>query len=464
MAKKTNQAVITALLILCTLLALIYFTGVFYFKSHFPFHTTFLGYDISEKTPSVIDDCMAQETEARTLTLLGRGDVQDTIPLSSAINYRRTVIEPADGWIRATDAWLWPRSIFKSSDRSREASISYDVGRLASILATSRLMDDENVTPPEDAHLEWQDGILVLVPETEGTELNRLNTLYAVCNAIESDEAFLDLDAAGCYLSPSVYRDNAELHRILARYEAISFQQIELDMTGASVILTPDDILAFYNTDEDEGIMSLSESAVLSFVQSLKDEFDTYERSRLFTDHYGNERSVGTWADTYGFKMNLDETTALLIETLYSHESTTIEPVWINRGQVRLENGSDIGDTYIEVSISKQKLWAYIDGTQVLSTDIVSGNSGNHDTPRGVFRILSMKRNALLVGDDYETPVDYWMPITWQGVGLHDADWRSSFGGSIYTRNGSHGCINLPDWAASQLYYSFSSGTPVVIW
>lgn len=464
MAKKTKQAVITVLLILCALFALIYFTGVVFFKTYFPFHTTFLGYDISEQTPSAIDDCMALETESHTLTLLGRGDMQETIPLSSAINYRRTVTEPADGWIRSSDAWLWPRSIFRSTDRSQAVSVSYDLGRLVSILATSRLMDEDYVIPPKNAYLEWQDGILVLIPETEGNELNRTQTLAAVRSAIEADEAILDLNAAGCYRSPSVYRNDAELHRILSRYEAISFQQIDLEMTGSSVTLTPDDVLAFYNIDDDEGILTLSEAKVDFFVQKLKDEYDTYERSRLFTDHYGNERSVGTWADTYGFRMDLAETTALLLQTLNSHESTTIEPVWTNRGFVRLENGSDIGDTYIEISISKQKLWAYIDGAQVLSTDIVSGNSGTHDTPRGVFRILSMKRNAVLVGEDYETPVDYWMPITWQGVGLHDADWRSSFGGSIYTRNGSHGCINLPDWAASQLYYSFSPGTPVVIW
>ena len=54
------------------------------------------------------------------------------------------------------------------------------------------------------------------------------------------------------------------------------------------------------------------------------------------------------------------------------------------------------------------------------------------------------------------------MPFTWDGQGLHDASWRSSFGGSIYSYNGSHGCVNLPVSFASQLYEEAKTGTPVI--
>ncbi|MBR4020246.1 MAG: L,D-transpeptidase, partial [Firmicutes bacterium] len=47
--------------------------------------------------------------------------------------------------------------------------------------------------------------------------------------------------------------------------------------------------------------------------------------------------------------------------------------------------------------------------------------------------------------------------------GLHDADWRSDFGGSIYYSGGSHGCVNMPPASAAQLYGYVSSGTPVIV-
>ena len=37
------------------------------------------------------------------------------------------------------------------------------------------------------------------------------------------------------------------------------------------------------------------------------------------------------------------------------------------------------------------------------------------------------------------------------GIGFHDASWRNTFGGTIYKKNGSHGCVNMP-YAAAKTY------------
>ena len=55
------------------------------------------------------------------------------------------------------------------------------------------------------------------------------------------------------------------------------------------------------------------------------------------------------------------------------------------------------------------------------------------------------------------------MPFRANAWGLHDASWRSSFGGSIYVYNGSHGCVNLPSSAAAELYEIIDVGCPVLI-
>lgn len=449
---------------LLILAALVYFAGVKYFQTHFPFHTTFLGYDLSEQTADAVGTCMEQETDARTLTLLGKDGQTESILLSSAVDYQRSVAEPSGGWIDPDDSWFWPQSLFRSTDLSRSVLISYDPDKLAAVLDASSFMDKALVTAPKNAYLEWRDGVLELIPEIEGNELYRSRTLQKMQVSVETDIDTLDLVAEGCYREPSVRSDDRELNRTLERYRVINFQQIEIDLTDVNVTLTPDDVLDLYLINAAQTRYLLQEDDVAALVAQLKEEYDTYERSRPFVNHYGNEISVGTGADTYGFRMDADATTELLIETLESKQSVTIEPVWVNSGWARQENGSDIGGTYIEVSISNQCLWAYVDGEQVMSTNVVTGNAGNHDTPRGVFRILNKARNTVLVGDDYESPVSYWMPLTWRGVGLHDASWRGSFGGSIYTYNGSHGCINMPEWAASQLYNTFGAGTPVVVW
>jgi len=53
------------------------------------------------------------------------------------------------------------------------------------------------------------------------------------------------------------------------------------------------------------------------------------------------------------------------------------------------------------------------------------------------------------------------MPFN-NGIGLHDATWKSKFGGVVYKGNGSHGCVNCPLDLAKTIYNSIDVNTPVV--
>ena len=48
------------------------------------------------------------------------------------------------------------------------------------------------------------------------------------------------------------------------------------------------------------------------------------------------------------------------------------------------------------------------------------------------------------------------------GIGFHDASWRNTFGGTIYKKNGSHGCVNMPYAAAKTLFENVYAGMPVI--
>lgn len=47
-------------------------------------------------------------------------------------------------------------------------------------------------------------------------------------------------------------------------------------------------------------------------------------------------------------------------------------------------------------------------------------------------------------------------------IGLHDATWRSTFGGTIYKTSGSHGCVNLPPAVAKTIFENIAAGVPVL--
>lgn len=121
-------------------------------------------------------------------------------------------------------------------------------------------------------------------------------------------------------------------------------------------------------------------------------------------------------------------------------------------------------NTYIVISISNQYLTYYQMGKVALETSVVTGNNGN--TPYGTYYLNNKARNVTLKGpedDPYESFVYYWMPFISSTHGMHDATWRSRFGGNIYTYDPSHGCVNMPLDKAADLYYMVEIGTPVYI-
>ena len=125
------------------------------------------------------------------------------------------------------------------------------------------------------------------------------------------------------------------------------------------------------------------------------------------------------------------------------------------------------GNTYIEVDICHQHLWYYVNGELFLESDVVTGKESDPEraTPPGAYKVWSRESPRKLgtyAVQGYETWVNYWMPVTYTGIGLHDLN-RSAYGGDIYINNGSHGCINLPLDVAKKIYDEVTINTPVMI-
>lgn len=112
----------------------------------------------------------------------------------------------------------------------------------------------------------------------------------------------------------------------------------------------------------------------------------------------------------------------------------------------------------IIVIISSQNATYYKKGEAILTSSVVTG-SNDSPTPRGLFSIKVKNTNSTLMG----AHVDYFIEFN-NGIGIHDASWRKTFGGSIYKKNGSHGCVNAPLDFVKALYEKCSiKNTKVLI-
>lgn len=296
-----------------------------------------------------------------------------------------------------------------------------------------------------------------IVPETQGNLPKKDKVKELLSEAVRTLKTKVNLEEQDCYESPTVYRDDQELNTLATNLN--HYVNVSITYTfGDNEEVVNGDLINQWITVNDDLSISLDKTYVDEYVASLRKKYDTIFRPRSFMTSY--EREVSIASGDYGWWMNYTQEAIELAKMIEAGESGERTPVYF---QTAAQYGSrDYGDTYVEVNLTAQHMFYYENGKLILESDFVSGNSSKgNGTPDGVYGITYKQRNATLVGEDYETPVSYWMPFN-KHIGLHDATWRYRFGSNIYKSSGSHGCINLPYKVAQELYSRISQGVPVI--
>ena len=212
---------------------------------------------------------------------------------------------------------------------------------------------------------------------------------------------------------------------------------------------------------DEDGNVILDENLVRQYVADLGLKYDTMGQTRTFLTY--DNRQVEIKGGDYGWVIDQDEEVKALIAAIESGVTQVREPVYLYSGYSRGTN--DIGSTYVEIDLTNQRLVFYQKGTPIVDTPIVSGNPDIEGcgTPTGCYALDAKESPAVLTGEDYEANVTYWMPFA-GNVGIHDASWRSEFGGNLYLWEGSHGCVNVPYDKAAEIYANSEVGMPVVVY
>lgn len=461
LAKKKNKLwaiiLLSAAICLFLLVFLYVIMGLRYRGSFFP-KTVINGIDASGMEPGELAQKILEKAENYSLVLDERNQHQEQI-LGDRIKLRVEVaVEKLEEIVREQNSVLW---LFQSMGRKEyqaELNVSFDEALLSEEIRNLDCMDSGQVTAPEDAHEKYFKGTgYRIVPEVPGNKVKKKKLKMAVRETLSDLKDSLSLEKLGCYYDPKVSKSDEELKekvRVLNQYT---------DMTVTYIFGEKKEILdgvqiSKWIQDVQKGKVTVNEKKIKQYVGKLADTYDTVYKSRNFKTSYGPAVRIGQ--GDYGFKIDQEREAKTLKKIILSGKSREREPVYAQRGA---EYGpKDYGDTYVELNLTTQHLFLYKKGKCILETDFVSGclAKGN-GTPCGIYAITYKQRDAVLKGADYRSEVSYWMPFN-QGIGLHDANWRTKFGKDIYKNNGSHGCINLPPQKAKIIYETVEKGTPVI--
>ncbi|MCD7980817.1 MAG: L,D-transpeptidase/peptidoglycan binding protein [Clostridiales bacterium] len=458
--QKRRRKILVAVIIV-VIAAAVYLGGSLFFMNRFLPNTVVNGYSCSGKTVEQTRALFDQRASDYVLTLSERDGVQEEIS-GAEIGLSVNVGTGLDDVLEEQNGFFWVFSFLRDEESDITIDVSYDETALEGALSALSCMDESLMVDSENARLsDYTEGSsYTLVDEVYGTRIQEDVFTEKIDEAILSLSEELDLEAAGCYTDPVYTAESEAAQNMLETANRYVGTTITYTFGDNTEVLDGSVISQWIQVAEDLTV-TLDEEQEAAFVSDLAGTYDTKWKSRTLVSHSGTTVTVPAGGN-YGWRVNQDETLAALQGYLEAGEDYTGEVVYYQTAAQYGEN--DYGTTYIEVSISAQHFWYYVDGVVVLESDFVSGDvSKGHDTPKGAYRIAYKARNQTLEGQGYSSPVDYWMPFV-DGVGFHDASWRTQFGGSIYLNNGSHGCLNLPYSAAQQLYEMIEAGTAVLIY
>ena len=323
------------------------------------------------------------------------------------------------------------------------------------------------------SNLELEDDKLQIVLGENGYEIQEekekiLNMSLAqdkITEAIQKLEMEINLEEEGCYFTREETLEMQNVRDLFGKIERVQNSLLTYKLKETEKKIMPSEAALWIAKDIDDsfkldkqGNLTFDKDAVTDFVEQLAKDYDTWQKFPFVT-HDGREIVLNK--GNYGTKIYQQKEVSWLMDYLENPTEMVREPAYIRN--ITYGDSNLINTTYVEVDMTQQKMMFFSEGEKVFETEVVTGcTSQGMGTPEVVCYVYSKTKNAILRGKNYRSFVNYWVPV-YGGIGLHDATWRDKFGGEIYKKSGSHGCVNTPLERMAELYDMLEVGMPVVI-
>ncbi len=445
------------LLIITTSSIVIYLLISLYFFSHFFFHTEINGINVSLNAHRDLSSIISNYIKKYELLLVERDGELEVIT-SQDIDMRYSKANSFAKLKHMQNPFLWMSSLFKSKRYYIKDLYNYNTVLLDTRINQLKCIN-KKIIEPHNADFKYSDGSYEIVKEINGNKINKSQLNKAINKYISEGRRQLNLDLMHCYENPKYTMSSEkalgtknQLNKYVSTKITYQFGNITEQLDGTTIhqwLSINEDLEVVINTKE-----------VAAYIKALSKKYNTVGIVREFQTSTG--KKVELQGGLYGWKINRDAETEALINHIKHADVTTKEPSYLQKAFSR--EGNEIGNTYVEINISRQHLWFYKNGKMITQGSIVTGNPNRGNaTVLGVYMVNYKQKGATLTGPGYEAKVTYWMPF-FGNIGLHDASWRYRFGGDIYLRNGTHGCVNAPLYLAKIVFQNIEEGTPVIIY
>ena len=339
--------------------------------------------------------------------------------------------------------------------------ISIDAKLLKAFLEEIPEMKEENMVEPQNALIAWAGTEFLIQKETYGSVINLEEAITYASEKIKNDEEVVNFTLI-TDIYPEIFAEDLESEK--NELNTFLNSSINFELTNGEIVTLDSNTIKYWVYLDENGKFAFdTEYGVSQFVDYLASKVDETNSSIQFTPTDFEGTVTLDISSEARPRLDKEKEITEIMGMLGNPDPIYTKPIY-DKALI-----TDNLVSYVELDISRQHLWFYVDGELYVETDCVTGTvSQGYDTPIGVFYLLNKNRGVMLEGynndgSKYSSYVEYWMRF-YQGVGMHDAQWRSQFGGNIYKTSGSHGCVNLPFEKAEQIYEVIDETMPIIVY
>lgn len=317
----------------------------------------------------------------------------------------------------------------------------------------------------KDAYVKFVDGRFELHEEVYGNQLQVATVQNAMMQSMEGMSISLDgpaqarFEVTSCdaYIGPARTVENSLFDYDAMLQDLLEEMSVTVDFHGEQVSMTTEQLAQVLYATED-GHVQVNAEELKALIAQWNEAYKKPDTYYLFDSHVDGVIPIKFLKVDY--EVNQPALLELLSEKLVDVQDLQLEAPWYC-----WRNGTAfaIEENYVEVDIHNQVMTYVKNGEILVTTDVVTGNTWGYPTPTGLYKVENKDVNCWLSGEDYNVHVDYWVGFVGFTYGLHDADWRTKFGGDNYVMNGSHGCVNTPKEPMSVIHANIEIGIPVLV-
>ncbi|MDD3220381.1 MAG: peptidoglycan binding domain-containing protein [Lachnospiraceae bacterium] len=378
---KKRKKVIGVVILFVTLCLVGAGTLLFVYGSHgeyFKTRTTINGMSVSNKTPEEIAQILKSQNEKRKVEVVEK----DKVILS--FSYKEAGYEvQVDSLEQSISDYLAQQKQESWINTFKQENYNISIPYVMDETVFKQIVNSKQFTrqqiPTKDACLVFDQNSYMIEAEVYGNEIDE----NAFQNLVKKQMSETDLDddkvlviiEDDLYVKPVVTKENPDLQLQKDGYNQYCNARITYLFGNEQVVLEWDTIQQWLQIEKNQ--VSLDVGKISAYVTQMAEKYNTIYKDRIIETSGG--KTITLAGNDYGYRIDKEGEINQLVSDLKENKEIEREPVYEIKGYGR--NGvDDLNGTYIEVDLTNQHLWLYINHELIVESDVVTGNPDYQET------------------------------------------------------------------------------------